>query len=145
MNNFRWVFVKVCHCFNFVNIKFVILVTFSLIIIIIIIFLSYYFSLKENLLSQSEECYHFFFPWTNKYRKPFSPSFNKKGKLKVSSKVFMPCTHTVKKIYRRIVFQVLITLLINNSMQHIDWLLTYIWEVWLDETFDKYSQTQLSR
>ena len=27
-------------------------------------------------------------------------------------------------------------------MQSIDWLLTYVWEVWLDKIFDKYSQTQ---
>ena len=30
-------------------------------------------------------------------------------------------------------------------MQHIDWLLTYVWEVWLDEIFDKYSLIQLSK
>ena len=30
-------------------------------------------------------------------------------------------------------------------MQHIDWLLTYVWEVWLDEIFDEYSLTQLSK
>ena len=31
----------------------------------------------------------------------------------------------------------------NNFIQHTDWLLTYVWEVWLDEIFDKYSQTQV--
>ena len=30
-------------------------------------------------------------------------------------------------------------------MQDSDWLLAYVWEVSLDELFNKYSQTQLSK
>ena len=33
----------------------------------------------------------------------------------------------------------LFTLLNSNFMQHIDWLLTYVWKLWLGEIFDKYS------
>ena len=30
-------------------------------------------------------------------------------------------------------------------MQHNDWLLTYVWEVWLAEMCDKYTSIQLSK
>ena len=89
MYTFRWVFEEVlCHSFNFVNMRFVAKV----------IFFGYlFFSIKfyRNIYFHgkfiTEFCFFFFFtlayvPLDEQirfYRKKFSPSFNKTGKLQV--------------------------------------------------------------